>query len=222
MKNKAKLQHKIYLSLGSFVFFLVILELLLRLGGFLYLENLLKSSQPSGNATNSDRTVILTIGDSYTVGGEGLWEDSYPSQLQDMLSQQYPGKYTVINGGICESNSSQTYEYFQKLVKKYDVDKVVLLVGSTNKFNLVGFKENPLHNAASHFRLVKLFKIFKLNLASKIQSMRPAAQPEGYHSQAINQQGNFDDEPSHYCPELMSQHHGKPLRLNESNYTEYA
>ena len=139
-----KIRTRVFISLGSFVFFLILLEFGLRIGGDFYLYKLLSETKTEMQAKAP--YTILSIGDSYTVGGEGLWEDSYPSQLKKCLSKSQSRRFNVVNGGICEANSTRALNYLSKLVKGKKIDSVILLVGSTNRFNLVGYYQNKWKN----------------------------------------------------------------------------
>ena len=186
--------------LGGLIITLVILELLLRLGGYLYLNKLM---QPDRNvsASNSMHT-ILTVGDSYTVGGEGEWRDNYPSQLQVMLNQYQPGKYAVINGGICEANSTQTLRYVQKLINEYDVDSIVLLVGAANRFNLVGFPHNRTRSILENFRLYKVGKIFMINLKSRLARNKADKDIKAAINESINAEGETQMDEEVDCRDI--------------------
>lgn len=177
-----RLRTRLLVSLISFVFCLMILEFGLRLGGYIYVHKLIKTA--GINKQNRAPYTIVTIGDSYTVGGEGEWKDNYPSQLQKMLSDNDPKKFTVINGGICESNSTLSLKYLSDLSEEYKIDSVILLTGSTNRFNLTGFSQNKVINLFSHFRLYKLAKIFMANLKGRMLQQR--GQVDGYDDHAVN------------------------------------
>ena len=77
---------RLAISIGSFIFFLLILELGLRFGGYIYIQKLL--SENKVEAVSEQTHTILALGDSYTVGGNSKWEENYPSQLQKMLSEK--------------------------------------------------------------------------------------------------------------------------------------
>lgn len=184
-----------FVSLISFLFFLLLLECGLRLGGYIYLHKLI--SEGRKNSINNTPNTILTIGDSYTVGGNGKWEDNYPSQLQKLLSKNHPQQYTVINGGICEANSAQTLSYLSNLIKNYSIDTVILLVGSANRFNPIGYQQNKIEGILSHLRLYKIVKIFVVNLRAKLFSKEAKKnarkQLKAKHDYAYNKTGDFTE-----------------------------
>lgn len=185
---------------GSFIVILVVLELLLRFGGYLYLNGLMQADNRQANSKSVH--TILTVGDSYTVGGEGEWADNYPSQLQGMLNQYQPGKYAVINGGICEANSTQTLRYMEKLINAYDVDSIVLLVGAANRFNLVGFPHNRTRGFLENFRLYKLGKIFMINLKSRMVQIKADQNIQLAMNESINAEGETQMDEEVDCKDI--------------------
>jgi len=177
-----KLRTRLFISLGSLVFFLLLLELGLRFGGYVYTQKLL--AETTTEKQDGSPYTILTIGDSYTVGGQGAWQDSYPSQLNRLLSDRNPGKFSVINGGICEANSTQALRHLSKMIQDYKVDSVFLLTGAANRFNLVGYPQNKGIDIFSHFRLYKIAKIFMINLKSRM-----------FQKQTIERRGRVQKSP---------------------------
>ncbi len=81
---------------------------------------------------------IITIGDSFTNGGNVEWEQSYPFRLFEKLDKRFP----VSNMGICEDTTKGTYmrlsHYFEN---KKDLSRksiVVVLVGAADMFYETG------------------------------------------------------------------------------------
>ncbi len=161
-----KIKSRLFICIGSFIIFLILLELGLRFGGYLYLNMLLTKAKIEEN--DQLPFTILCIGDSYTVGGGGKWKDSYPRQLKKILSDNYKKEINVINGGICEANSTQALQYLSKLIGAYKIDSVILLIGSANRFNLVGFYSNNFINIITGLRVYKLAKIFLINVKGEV------------------------------------------------------
>jgi len=170
------MRKKILITLGIFIFLLCLLEIGLRIGGYLYRGKLSALVKVNERDPNSLFT-ILCLGDSYTVGGKVKAQDSYPSQLQKMFSDAAKKNVSVVNAGICESNSTQVLEYFLRLFEIYKIDSVVLLVGSANRFNLVGYKDNAVNNLFGFrkLRLYKLAHIFMINLKGRILQQKTSA-----------------------------------------------
>ena len=197
--NKS-LKVKICLSLVSFIFFTGILEMGLRLYGFIYQRANARArlSQPSKftvatreadhgtrivgrdllDASTNDPHIILTIGDSYTYGGWSDFKETYPYLLQELL----PSNIKVYNGGVCEYNSKQVLTFLPQVIATYNPDTIILLVGATNKFN---FSLNDIHgngfmNFIRNLRVYKMAKILALNLKNeshhkKLKSWTPSS-----------------------------------------------
>lgn len=152
------------ISVLSLVFFLGILEVGLRVTGYRYYKKV--SSVVGSSDVVSDSLKILCIGDSYTVGGRGLETHAYPNQLRSILSEKFGDKFNVVNGGICEINSTQALTRLSELSKGYSPDYLILLIGSANKFNLRGFNEyeGGKKNIFANLKVYRMFKILKTNL----------------------------------------------------------
>jgi len=95
----------------SFLIILLVLEIILRVSGYFYFfsrrDNQIMTRLKEGTA----KQVILCLGDSFTFGGGLDPKYSYPRQLQNIFdARKAEAKALVINGGICEYNSSQVLE----------------------------------------------------------------------------------------------------------------
>lgn len=77
---------------------------------------------------------IITIGDSFTNGGNVHWNETYPFQLFTKLDKKIP----VSNLGICEDTTKGSYmrleDYFQKNIKNGKKTIVIALVGAADLF----------------------------------------------------------------------------------------
>jgi len=170
------LNKKYFITLVAFITILFLLEIGLRIGGSMYRRRFSSCVKIDAQSLDSPFT-IFCLGDSYTVGGEGKAQDSYPSQLQKKFLENSKKNVSVVNAGICESNSTQVLEYLTRLLEIYKIDSVVLLVGSANRFNLVGYKENAMNNlfGFKKLRIYKLAHIFMINLKGRILQFKKSA-----------------------------------------------
>lgn len=175
---------KLGITFFSLIFFLGLLEAGLRITGYFYSLNRANSSPSVGShsitreeergevaLSTKEGYAILCLGDSYTYAGNVPYNETYPSYLQRILTDKYPSKkYSVINGGICEYNSKQVLARLPGFIKKYEPDVVILLVGSSDKFNLAGysFHEKGIKSLFYNSRIYKMFKIIMLNLKAKV------------------------------------------------------
>lgn len=167
-----KIITKICISIFSLIFFMALLEGGLRTARYFYFKKVVPLAQISDDAQKSHK--ILSMGDSYTVGGSGMWKNSYPVQLQGMLPSGPNKKFTVINGGICESNSAQVLTYLSELMKANKIDYVILLVGATNGFNFADYnlREKGRKDIISNLQIYKMFRILRTNLKGELLKLR--------------------------------------------------
>ena len=195
MKNSFAL--KIGISVFSLLFFLGLLEAGLRAAGYFtlrsrnrlslssfekeldekrLLELEIKTREEEKNAAprpwgaGKDVYSVLCVGDSYTYGGAVGFEDTYPSQLQNILdSSGLSRKFKVYNGGICEYNSRQLLRRLPKFIKMYQPDAIVLLDGASNRYNfaLYDMRGNALLGFIRSLRVYKMAKIISLNLKER-------------------------------------------------------
>lgn len=174
---------KIGIVFLSLIFFLGLLEAGLRIVGYFYSLNRTNSflavgshsiirEEEGGEMTlpAKEGNTILCLGDSYTYAGNVSYNETYPAYLQRILIAKYSSrKYSVINGGICEYNSKQVLARLPNFINKYKPDMVVLLAGSSDRFNLAGysFHEKGIKSLFYNLRIYKMFKIVVLNLKAK-------------------------------------------------------
>ncbi len=178
-----KIVIRVVVSVVILILLLGLLELGLRVTGYFYSLNRANSALLVGDdsiireeegknkklSTKEDSS-ILCLGDSYTYAGNVPYGETYPSNLQKILTDRDSSKkYSVINGGVCEYNSKQVLVRLPSLIKKYKPDTVILLVGSSDRFNLAGynFHEGGIKGLIRNLRIYKMFKIVMLNLKAK-------------------------------------------------------
>lgn len=89
---------------------------------------------------------VITIGDSYTNGGNVLWNQTYPFQLFLKLGKKIP----VSNMGVCEDTTKGSYlrlqDYFAKNKSNTKNRIVVVLVGAADMFYDSGPAFESLYN----------------------------------------------------------------------------
>ncbi|MBN2407829.1 MAG: tetratricopeptide repeat protein [Elusimicrobia bacterium] len=155
----------------SSVIFLFILEGILRVTNALLENNLISGIAGKHNVRSIN---ILCLGDSYTVGGMGDFKDSYPKLLENRLRDAYGDRLKILNAGVCESNTTQAFNRLRKLSAIKRIDYVILLTGSANMFNLLGYDDYSGNKTGmlERLRLYKIARILAANLRGRIASSK--------------------------------------------------
>jgi len=182
---KTSLKQKFLLLIFSLVLCIVLLEILLRIAGAVvyYLQQ--KHNHVS---FNNQEYRILCLGESTTaLGGE----DSYPSQLQQMLNTQSPSKkFTVINEGIISTNTSYIQEHADYNLDKYKPQLVIVMMGINDRFFLHQHSDNCWENFKSFIEEMRVYKLCRLiveHAAHRVKGSKIAsAQPESINETRVN------------------------------------
>ncbi|MBL7197458.1 MAG: tetratricopeptide repeat protein [Candidatus Omnitrophica bacterium] len=192
MIKKAKI--RIFISIFSLIFFLALLEIGLRTAGYFYSRKIISRTK----AIDESQPIckILCIGDSYTAGEAGRVENSYPRQLEGMLFKNSINKFEVINGGVCESNSTQALKHLSRLIKSNKPDHVIFLVGATNRFNLAGYNQGSIKDIIYNLRIYKMLRILRTNLKGKFLRWKLK------HSPAQIKKLTFPEDDGGNCEEI--------------------
>lgn len=167
---------KISISIFSLIIFLGLVEVSLRVAG--HFHSLSRRTRGGisarGTAGLEDEEekgyVILSLGDSFTYGGNVSFEQTYPYILQTILARENLSReFTVVNAGVCEHNSRQVLARLPDFINKYKPNMVLLLVGATDRFNFAGynFEEKGIKSLFYDLRIYKMFKIISLNLRAR-------------------------------------------------------
>lgn len=144
------------------IFSLVLLEGLVRLGGFIFL-----SSQEYRNkkALKDKETYrILCLGESVTATGG---KNSYPCQLERILNKRNLGmKFSVINKGVVAMDSVVVADNLEDNLDKYNPDMVITMIGCNN-----GRERLPYGNVSfdrkRYFKFWELAQFIFYNIVSK-------------------------------------------------------
>ena len=108
----SRFREKAILILFGLVVCVVILELGLRLGGWVFIS--LQEYRNEKVARKGGTYCVLCLGESTTAH---MKEDSYPSQLQQILNKKNIGvKFVVINEGV---NGITTIDILRRLLSWY-------------------------------------------------------------------------------------------------------
>jgi len=188
-RPKTSFWQKVVLILSGIFLCLVLLEMGLRLGGFVY-----SAMNPLPEDKNADYRV-LCIGESTTfgLGASNPRLFNYPHQLELLFRERFPHlKVQVFHDGRIGSNTTENLMKLPSQIEKYKPQLVIFMVGINNWWNLdksnilifnkkKGFSEGILKAAVfmDQFRVYKLLKsiaysagIIKLNM-SMPEAIRP-------------------------------------------------
>lgn len=98
MQPQTSFRQRIFLIIGGLFLSLVILEIALRFGGFMFL--FLQEHRNIASIRQKGEYRIMCLGESTTALGD---KNSYPSQLEEVLNQRSQKiKFSVINKGTPE------------------------------------------------------------------------------------------------------------------------
>ena len=122
---KTTFSQKLSLVIFGVAFTFLILEVVLRLGGFLFLSVQEQANRRSADAKGEYN--ILCLGESTTaLGGE----DAYPRQLERILnSRQSKIKFKVINKGVPATTTDQILARSEIYLREYHPNLVVAMIG---------------------------------------------------------------------------------------------
>lgn len=125
-----------------FFLFLSLLEIGLRIAGYAYIAKMpiIYEAENRTRALGAPPPyTILCIGDSFTFGGSLKAHNTYPYQLWRLFYLKGKNESVrVVNKGHCEHNSKQVLRELKKNLEEFNPQIVILLVGSSNRFNIVG------------------------------------------------------------------------------------
>lgn len=165
LKNSLKttFPQKVLLAFFGLFLTVILLEVGLRLGGFMFLSFQERSNRVSLNQSDSFR--ILCLGESTTaLGGD----HSYPRQLENILNSRHKDiRFSVINKGIPSMTTTQIVANLGKHLDEYKPQMVMIMMGINDGLELQNnphgiFRvENPF---LEKFQIVKLTKLLWLHL----------------------------------------------------------
>jgi len=171
---KTTTKQKILLILFGIFLALVVLELSLRIGGFV-----VSSYQRSGNEITDDlgnTYRILCLGESTTANIYGD-DNSWPAQLEIILNNKSSGiKFKVFNEGVSGTNTAFILSRLENNLDKYDPDTVITMMGINDIGLIFKYKKNIMVKISLFFRDLRIYKLSRLLLAAWKNKTNDAAQ----------------------------------------------
>ena len=166
------LKQKILLIIFSLILFAILIELGLRLGGFILLS--LQEYRNRLALKQKGTYRILCLGES-TTAPTGIEDYSYPLQLQEILSQRDIGiSFSVINKGVSATNTSGILCQLESNLDKYRPDMIITMMGVNDYGEVLPYVDNLNDESRSFFmtlRVYKLANLLKLHIANKLQEI---------------------------------------------------
>lgn len=174
LKKTTPLYQRWLLVIGGVGLSLLLVEGILRGGGLLF--SFLQ--EVSNRVTFEGQEYrILCIGESTTaLGGE----NSYPSQLQQILKQRRPDiPFQIINKGLVSKTSADILLRLPGYLRAYRPHAVIAMIGINDPVALSekGRDAKGIRAAFAHWRLYKLFRYMTLHVTATLKEWRGEAPP---------------------------------------------
>ncbi|MFH1038191.1 MAG: tetratricopeptide repeat protein [PVC group bacterium] len=156
---KTSAGQKIGLVIGSLVFTLLIIEIGLRLGGFIVLDRRDRANQARLAGKSEFR--IMCVGESTTYCGNNY--SSYPRQLEKILNEKEPFReFTVINQGKPGCSTAYILKMLECWLDQYEPDMVIAMMGINDGMgNKPGFYNDTDADAGELERFLGNLRIWK-------------------------------------------------------------
>ncbi len=167
-------KQKIFLVIFGLFLCIVLLEIGLRIGGFLFLSIQGYRNRIAVQRKGTYR--IMCIGESTTALGGN---DSYPSQLERILNQQdIEIKFSVINKGIPATNTTMIVAQLEENLDIYNPDMVLAMMGINDGGTIEIYTEDALS-----FRNLKIYKLIRLLWSHFINKFNELKETNIYRSE---------------------------------------
>ncbi len=190
---------KIILTISGIFFAVIVFELGLRLGGFIFLSLQEYRNRIAIKQKGSYR--IMCLGESTTAGGDF----SYPSQLEETLNQRDIGiEFTVINKGVPGVNTLHILASLENNLNQYQPDMVITMMGINDSYvkHYEGIPDAGTR-LFQKFKICKFFRIVWRHIANKIREARTYEQEQN-KEEAKLRSSLSDGELNEQYPEQIS------------------
>ena len=163
---KISLRRKITLVLFGIFLSFVVLEIGLRLWGYIYLSVQEYRNYLTFKKKGDYR--ILCLGESTTAG-------AYPRFLEEALNQQKIGiKFCVINEGIPAVSTAYILAKLEANLNKYSPDMVITMMGINNENEVAPYRNivvSKIMFFLKSFRTYKLARLLSLHVSGRLKEM---------------------------------------------------
>jgi len=148
------LKQKIVLVMLGLFLSVVLLEISLRIGGFVILS--LQEYRNRASLQKKGAYTIMCLGESTT---QGKW----PPYLEEILSQCNTGiKFSVIDEGIAAVNTSVILAELESNLNKYHPDMVIIMMGINDGGTFMPYEAVTASKSMLFFRSFRTYKLIRL------------------------------------------------------------
>lgn len=169
---KTTLKQKLALISFGLLLGIILLEVGLRIGGFVLLHFQERANLAS--LKEKGEFIILCLGESTTQAGGST---SFPRQLEKILNHRDLGiKFTVINKGISGTNTAHIAAGLKENLKKYHPDMVITMMGINDGPGTIVYEDTPAVKSQlffERFRVYKLARLLREHIAYMIDEWDP-------------------------------------------------
>lgn len=198
-KKTTTLKQKIALVAGSIIFTVILLELALRLGGFIVLS--IRDRANRIDLSRKDEYRVLCVGESTTYCGDRSY--AYPRQLQTILNERVPGKsFTVINKGKPGCSTAYIVSQMEGWIEKYRPDMIVAMMGinDTAASHREHEKVGGSRRWVEDLRVYKVVALLRRNIRDRLEKIGLAS-PRRPKADLFHQKGYLGDKYDLYYRE---------------------
>ena len=152
--NKTSFRQKIVLIIFGLCLCAALLEIGLRIGGFVILS--LQEHRNKLSIRQKGTYRIICLGESTTV-------DQWPRPLEDILNQKDIGiKFSVIDKGIPATNTGVVLSQLEDNLDKYNPQMVITMMGINDEGYTLPYEDIPAKKAILFFRSFRTYKLIRL------------------------------------------------------------
>jgi Tfp pilus assembly protein PilF len=182
---KTSFKQKIALIIFGLFLSTVLLEIGLRIGGFIFLS--LQEHRNAIAIRQRGTYIIMCLGESTTsLGGE----DSYPRQLEEILNQSNIGvKFSVINKGVPAINTTGVLALLENNLNNYKPNLLTTMMGINDAWEEGSM---PYKNACSIENIAQVFESLRVYKLTKLIWLHAVATINAYAKSSI---GILTDKP---------------------------
>jgi len=221
---KITLRQKIALIVFAIFLSLIILEMGLRLGGFIFLA--LQEHRNLNSINKKGSCIIMCLGESTTgLGGN----NSYPSQLEELLNARNIGiKFSVINKGVPGIHTTGIVANLIDNLNKYKPNIVITMMGINDQVvYLRDQDEKSVSKGETIFKQLRIYKLGQfilLHIKAKINEINACKKKNDEKSSLLFSDIIFRLRDCYAGQENDIQEEDllrKSLQLNPRDYREY-